>query len=703
MVAGNSIPTLPPGLHGPSKLSSVDNSYPSSGNLVTPQQLAFHRQKSSYIQNQLPQQLAQQTRHSQNKPSVDSVPENVGFTPTKDKDLLALRDANFDAQKYILSKLGTASDVEISEFSEKIINLQGQAAVDRENMKYGNYKTFLAVGSQITVLSSELQTLRKLVNDLHAATTAMKQDAEQIISNKTNNYKPSSNTLNVPGHNELPTDSLPELAVPLPSRVHNSGSKNNRNSALVLESMWAQDLSGLFKSVEGAQKYIPPIPGRHVVKESAGWDQLNAATWKPWQPVKVYLLNDCLLIAARKRSKQGDMLAITQSSQWWIADQCWPLTEIAIKDLNSLEGVSGTSRFGFVVFKDTNVYVYNHHDSKAASSFFESYSKLTKSIRSGKSNRDSTQSNRNSIYGGIKGKGGKSGESEAKGHKRSASMDISERTRVLREIDTITNTLDFKIAHRNFSEAVSLIERHNKEVSDVREVSEAAIAAAQAASATFAIGGSISGPSGPARRPTIAAGMSTAHAPQNPQVTDIKALRVQILKIKLDQRAKEISDILLSNVTQDYFGPGETKQHLNLLTRLGQGDIARKAFLSSRRQLISKRVKSVEFEGDIPNFISQIVVIYFRLIRATAEIYQECFPLGEETSTLVEWARTEVENYAVIFARQLYNIPQESEIYRQCVNITKAQAEQLKGVGLIMDFLLDFIYKTQSPLEITNQ
>lgn len=629
----------------------------------------------------------------------------ASFPPTNDPDVLALRSANFNAKEYISSKLSSASDVEISKFTDKITRLKDQVAVDRQNMVYGNYRTFLAVGSQISVLSSELQALRKLVNDLHVATTAMKQDAENTLLNIDSSSNSSTTNLSVPGFNDSPNGSSSDLLGPLSAgRGFNSASKqNNRNSVLVLESMWAQDLSGLFRSVEGAQKYLPPIPGRHVVEESSGWDQLNAATWKPWQPVKVYLLNDYLLIAIRKRSKNNDMLAVSQSSQSWVADQCWPLPDIVIKDLSTLEHTSGAPPHGFAVHKDRNVYVYKHNDAKASARFFQAYNRLPREMR-GKGNqgrRDATQKNsegrpRDSIYGGINSnKGLGSREGENKGHKRSVSMDIAERTRVLRDIDTLINDLDVKIAHRNFSDAVNVIEHRNKEVADVHEVSATAIAAAQAASATSAIGGSISGPPSLKGRPSISTSMSSTQVQQTAQVMDIKVLRVQILKIKLDQRAKEISTILLNNVTQDYFGRSEIKEQIQLLIRLKQGEVAKKAFLTSRRQLILKRVKGVEFEGDIPNYISQIVTIHFRMARATVEIYQTCFPSSSQASTIVEWAKTEVEDYVELFARQLYNISQDSDIYRQCVKVTKEQAEQFKKVGLNMDFLLNYVYEGQ--------
>lgn len=647
-------------------------------------------------QKQRYQQQQQQQQHQQQQ-------AYTALPPSGDSDIMSLRNPNFEAKSFIASKLSNATDVEISKFTNKLVHLQEQVAIDRKDMVYGNYKTFLSVGSQISVLSTELQILRKLVNDLHVATTAMKQDAEITIttSNSDNTNGIGMGFSDKSGNSSPANGSTSSLLSPLPSRLLNGGSAkhNNRNSVLVLETMWAQDLSGLLRTVEGAQKYLPPIPGRHVVEESSGWDQLNAATWKPWQPVKVYLLNDYLLIAVKKRSKNGDLLSVNQPTQALVADRCWPLSDIQIKDLSSVEyGAGDASPHGFVVQKDRSIFVYRHNDAKTSSRFFQAYNRLSKDLRkagnnngSGAFTQESQQARKRESMYNASGKF----DSDKRGHKRSVSMDISERTRVLRDIDTLINGLDVKIAHRNFADAVNIIEHHSKELANVKELSAAAIAAAQAASATSAVGGSISGPSGRSR-PSVAGVSSQHQQPQQPSaVLDIKSLRAQILKIKLDQRSKEVSDILLGSVTQDYLGPGELKQHILLLIRLKQTDAVKKAFLSSRRQLILKRIKLVEFKGDIPSYLSQIVTVHFRMIRTTAEIYQACFPSSDSSSGMVEWAKNEVEDYILFFARQLYNIPPDSETYRACIDITKEQATQLKDVGLNLDFLLEYIYGKQ--------
>ncbi|KAF5096073.1 hypothetical protein D0Z00_002904 [Geotrichum galactomycetum] len=288
--------------------------------------------------------------------------------------------------------------------------------------------------------------------------------------------------------------------------------------------------------------------------------------------------------------------------------------------------------------------------------------------------------------------GGAARKPEKRGHSRHTSIDVSERARNLREVDDLINDLDVKIAHRKFKDAVTVIQKSSRETSDIGSIPATVVSAAQAGPAALAIGNnfsisSSSSSSSKSRKGSIA--LNTTALVN----TDIKTLRAQILKVKLDERTKELTDILLADISQDYLGPTQMKSHIQLLIRLGQPEAVKKAFLGSRRQLINKRIKRVEFKGDIPTYIAQIATIHFRMIRTTVDIYQACYPQKEYASSIVEWAKAEVEDFVVTFARQLYNIEPKSDIYIQCANITKEQSAQLLKVGLNLDFLLDYIYE----------
>lgn len=110
----------------------------------------------------------------------------------------------------------------------------------------------------------------------------------------------------------------------------------NRSSLANLEAMWNTQLQALWKNIEGSQKFLAAIPGRHVKVDSGGWVELDAATWKSRRPVHIVLLNDYLLVAARKR-KRVDAGATTggKAPTKLVAEHCWALQDIDIIDLTS--------------------------------------------------------------------------------------------------------------------------------------------------------------------------------------------------------------------------------------------------------------------------------------------------------------------------------------------------------------------------------
>lgn len=137
----------------------------------------------------------------------------------------------------------------------------------------------------------------------------------------------------------------PEPRISLENGAIRARKQANRSSVANLEAMWNVQLQALWKNVEGSQKFLPAIPGRHMVLETGNWMELDAATWKARRPVHIFLLNDHLLIATKKKRRvdpnalaNGD--AAQKPSTKLIADKCWTLPEIDIIDIASPNGSS---------------------------------------------------------------------------------------------------------------------------------------------------------------------------------------------------------------------------------------------------------------------------------------------------------------------------------------------------------------------------
>lgn len=718
-----------------------------------------------------------------------------------------LHSENFDQKIYIARNLNNATETDISEFHNKLTGFHDKLIIDKKEMIHGNYTTFLTVESQITQLGTELASLRQLINDFQAATTAIKEDAESTleVGGIDFNQMPSA-----PGVGGDPND------IPTPRR-------KNRNSVIMLDNMWAQELSILFKTVEGAQKFLPAVPGRHILAESAGWTQLNSTTWKPMQPIHVVVLNDHLLVATKKKSRTDSANSVSSgksqvAAKSMMADMCWPLADIEIEDLSikgdynnsdSQSQVPGQQLTGFMVTSGTTSYVYKTETRAALIKVMDAYNRALKELdkpwdihvqearasqdsdafgagfrgsvsgpsgsmgelrrRSGgprasvsgassfgdlAGSRGDDSVSGASTFGSLAGsrggfssfsgfggpaaggggpRGSVSGASAGaldpkKGHARNTSHDISERARNLREVDDLINDLDTLIAYRKFDAAVQVIKRNTMELGGVRTFSAAAVAAAKSTSATAAIGGIISLPSSNRANPRKKGGpssriasISRALGTESFLSIDIKTLRSQILKIKIEEREKTVTSILFAEISSKENHLGGQKyliQCIELLIQLGHGETAKRVFLENRRKAIRGLVKRVDYSfcsnfgggdsggGGISSsgdekethdvvYISQIATIQFRMIQSTVQIYQSCFPLTPSSSGIVEWAQAQVQEFVVLFAKQLYGVDPQSQVYKECADITRQQAVYIKSVGLNLDVLLEYIYDGQ--------
>ena len=125
----------------------------------------------------------------------------------------------------------------------------------------------------------------------------------------------------------------------------------NRSSVANLEAMWNVQLHALWQNVEGSQKFLPAIPGRHIVHEQGYWVELDAATWKARRPAHIFLLNDHLMIATRKKKRIDQSAMVNgdvekKSLTRLVADKCWPLQDIDMVDLASHSGSSRANGAG---------------------------------------------------------------------------------------------------------------------------------------------------------------------------------------------------------------------------------------------------------------------------------------------------------------------------------------------------------------------
>lgn len=118
----------------------------------------------------------------------------------------------------------------------------------------------------------------------------------------------------------------PLVTMPLDRR------KAQRSSVADLRVLYASQLQELHANIEGSAKFVPAIPGRHVISQTPDLYHLNPATYKVEYTVHWVLLDDSVLIAKQRRRRNGERGGL-------VAERCWNLSEVVIVDVKDTAGM----------------------------------------------------------------------------------------------------------------------------------------------------------------------------------------------------------------------------------------------------------------------------------------------------------------------------------------------------------------------------
>ncbi|KAK9487439.1 Cullin repeat-like-containing domain protein [Lipomyces starkeyi] len=173
-------------------------------------------------------------------------------------------------------------------------------------------------------------------------------------------------------------------------------------------------------------------------------------------------------------------------------------------------------------------------------------------------------------------------------------------------------------------------------------------------------------------------------------ITALKANKSeQEVNPDVKERADQVFDILAYDLVSEFTPRRQVIATTNLLLRLGYEEETRTKFLQARSGNIARRVDQIRKNPeDIPFYIAQVATITFTLIKATIAIYKDCFTANAMASKIVDWTYRQVEHYASLFATNMEGIKPQSEAFLRAVALTKKQTEQLKDIGMNMDFVL---------------
>ncbi|KAJ9644648.1 exocyst complex component exo84 [Coniosporium tulheliwenetii] len=534
-------------------------------------------------------------------------------------DAQALRDPNLQPEQYVASLLTDADEQDIRNYQDELRKLKNRTSTDLQANVYQNRTQFIKISKEAEKLWGEMRTLRTWMSEL---TGALAQTTSAAA--------------------DTPTDTV------------DARKRANRSSVANLEAMWSTHLQQLWRRVEGSQKYLPAIPGRHVVYESSRWVELNAATWKTRQRVHLILLNDHLLVASVKKRTDISSPNIRDNEQkqdvQLTAERCWPLQDVKLADLSTAGAASDKrDRNGerqraadaVNVRVGSESFTFAATGSSASSdraALVTTFRKTVEDLRRSQE-AETDERRRTQELGGqfaTKKMGVLNGSDSLENQSDSVSqrpasilVDVEGKQQSLRWVESQLDDLDIDIALHHFEDAVARTEKLKRIAKGNR-------------------------------------GNAAVH---------------DTLTSKVNERATKLAGLISKELTDSHAWKTSTQKNVSWLSRLGFEDRAREVYLDARSSAIEQRCRQCIFEGNLHDYIYEISFIYFTIIQNTVKVYAVCFP-APMMSACVKWAKEHVDDFNVILERQLSSLPEGSPKRDECLERAREHGRMLAEVGL---------------------
>jgi hypothetical protein len=398
--------------------------------------------------------------------------------------------------------------------------LKNRTSTELQTNVYQNRTQFIKISKEAEKLKGEMRTLRQLMSELTTTlgqtTSAANASGDAITARKA----------------------------------------ANRSSVANLEALWNTQLHQLWKRIEGSQKYLPAIPGRHVQWESKKWFELNAATWKARRRVHLILLNDHLLVASEKKQHrdvpQGSRDRKTATE--WVAQRCWPLQDVQLADLSPKskpggEGKSGAANaINIRVGSESFTYaVYPGEDADKAQ-LLSTYRKAAEDLRKSQEVETEERGRAQDSYNYFatrdpnilkKADLMETLSDNVLNNRASMFVDIDGKQQSIRTVESQLDELDIDIALQHFESAVKKVERLRAVAKNIRS----------------------------------------------------NAMAQGIVTFKVNERATKLANVLTKQLVESNNWISSVKQHVTWIVRLGFEDRAREAYLGARGNLIRTRAR----------------------------------------------------------------------------------------------------------------
>ncbi|KAJ2964577.1 hypothetical protein NQZ79_g555 [Umbelopsis isabellina] len=499
-----------------------------------------------------------------------------------------------------------ANEEQLRAFYRSLTDAKGLVGSDLQRNVYRNYTEFVVISKEISNLDGDMLLLRDFIKELRTISASFKDEVDPMAG-MINDPTPITESIN---QRRKPT----EMAT----------------STSDMQTIYRVQLSALWQSIEGAQRLVPFIPDRHILREFPNVAELHPKTMQARQAAQFILLNDCILLATRKKRTMSYKVKL-------VADRCWPLGEIKVQDVKNNAEVLNTIKV--VHFQE--VYFFRCERPEDKNSILIAIQRATDELL------DHTKQNEAEANRGVNEPLLEmQSQVESRTKKSRPDRDPVKQMPQLSSADMkwlseLPDELEVYIALREFEEAVAYIEKARAII------------------------------------PSFSA----------------DANQLESIKEEIDVFVEKLSKAIGRDLSNSLLTKVQFQRNINWLLRLGLGESGREMFLATRAAVIKKRIRQLTFEGDVTTYINELSLIVFTLIRNTCEWYRDSFKDNRMASGFVTWVKEQIAVYAQIFNKQVFGQNSFNlRIIADCLRSTTDQCTLLRKVGLDLKFLLDDLF-----------
>ncbi len=500
-----------------------------------------------------------------------------------------LASEKFDINNYIKEVACNYDSIpELKRHRQRVVNVADQTAQKLKHNVYKNYELFIDTSKEISSLEGEMYQLSHFLHE-HESLTQILQSLS-LLEDKTGPQTSGEGTT----HEKL-------------------------------------SISALLETVEGGS-IITEVPGRYLI-HSGTLVELDQESFEPLNLVRVFLLNDSLMIGIHFRKRRGPVRYKFQS--------LYELDNMAIVDVK----YSDTVKFAFkiLMFPDSHLYQAESEEKKQEwLQLLESTKQKQKKDMEMAKMEALRQANRHPFEDSMSSLTRQSLKSPGSDGSQDDLLSISER------LKDVPGNLDVFIAQREFEKAASLIERTKGLLKD--------------SSDSFA--------------------NRDVRVKVNHRITKLVGILTRELETSPSGSLRG--------------GPRAARRAVSLLLRLGRSDKACTLFLENYRQIIQRDLKDVKTEGTVTLYVTNYAGTFFTGLRNAALEFERAFEDNDGSySSFIVWCNDQMHEFYKQTSPEIFKPDSLLSSIAECIVAINKTCDSLQDIGLDLGSTLMSLFHPQ--------